>query len=55
VRKIKNGLIPCPECQSRQVTKMGSRIIQGIGRVQRFQCQKCGKTFSEQYVTMISG
>jgi transposase-like protein len=51
-RKIYDSPVPCPSCRSREVRKMGFRIVQKMGKVQRFQCQKCGKTFSERYVTV---
>jgi transposase-like protein len=37
--------LKCPDCKSTKINTNGTRITRR-GRVTRFQCQKCGRTFN---------
>ncbi len=44
----------CPACGSREVVRIGY-VDRGSFRVQRFQCKRCGKTFTELEGTPFKG
>jgi len=38
----------CPDCKSTHVVKLGKRLTRKRA-VQKYQCQKCGRNFQDQY------
>ncbi len=50
-------MVSCPACGSDKTSKIGFRIVMKpqLHKKQRFQCQKCGKTFYEQPSVSITG
>ncbi len=41
--------LTCPHCDSSTYTKRGSKITRN-GRVQRYKCKSCRRTFAEEYI-----
>lgn len=54
IRKI-NKKVTCPYCNSDHVVKIGFIYRRNNIKIQRFKCQKCGKTFSELDGTPLKG
>ncbi|WP_145955332.1 IS1/IS1595 family N-terminal zinc-binding domain-containing protein [Thermococcus henrietii] len=46
--------LACPVCGSREVVRIGY-VGRGSFRVQRFQCRRCGRTFTELEGTPFKG
>jgi transposase-like protein len=47
---VKNEMneLKCPNCGSTYLQKYGYKMSSKKGRKQRYQCQKCGYTFTTQ-------
>lgn len=45
----------CPHCQHEHFEKNGSRILQSVGRIQRYRCKACKRTWTDRTKTGMHG